>query len=107
VLCSAALLATFLATWLKAADGSKYLFGRSLVQSSSQASFFVFGLFVRDLPSLRPAALAVEELNDARFVVIDRTRQKFVYVYFEDEPEGVRSPLLGEAQSCTHASSCR
>jgi hypothetical protein len=45
VLCSAALLATFLATWLKAADGSKYLFGRSLVQSLSLAWFFVFGLF--------------------------------------------------------------
>jgi hypothetical protein len=52
VLCSAALLATFLATWLKAVAGSKYLFGRLLVQSSSLAWFFVFGLFVRECRSV-------------------------------------------------------
>jgi hypothetical protein len=60
VLYSAALLATFLATWLKAADGSKYLFGRSLVPSSSLAWFFVFGLFVREcFPSPLPAAVFI------------------------------------------------
>jgi hypothetical protein len=62
VLRSAALLATFLATWLKAADGSKYLFGRSLVRPSSLAWFFVFGLFVHECfrPPLPAAVVSVK-----------------------------------------------
>jgi hypothetical protein len=52
VLHSAALLATLLRTWLEAADGPKYLFGRSLVQLSSQGCFIVSGPFVREYRTL-------------------------------------------------------
>jgi len=38
-----------------------------------------------------PPPWSIEELNDARFVVIDSADQKPAYVYFEDE----RGPALG------------
>ena len=41
-------LATLLAPWPEAADGPKYLSGRSLARSSSVGWFIVFGLFVRE-----------------------------------------------------------
>jgi hypothetical protein len=37
-------------------------------------------------PRRFPPPWTIEELNDACFVVSDRTGQKFAYVYFEDEP---------------------
>src|SRR6516165_7375866 len=46
--CSAGSLATLLAPWPEAADGPKYLSGRSLARSSSVGWFIVFGLFVRE-----------------------------------------------------------
>jgi hypothetical protein len=40
------------------------------------------------MPSPRrfPPPWAIEELNDACFVVTDASQQKLAYVYFEDEP---------------------
>jgi hypothetical protein len=72
VLCSAALLATFLATRLKAADCSKYLFGRSLVQSSSLAWFFVFELFVRELPLPSQPARETNATGNGPYRVLKR-----------------------------------
>jgi hypothetical protein len=38
------------------------------------------------LPSSLPPPWAIEELNDACFVVSDHNGQALAYVYFEDEP---------------------
>jgi hypothetical protein len=53
VLRSAALLAIFLSNLVESGGWLKILIWHSLVQSSSPASFFVFGLFVRECPPRR------------------------------------------------------
>ena len=56
-------------------------------------------------PRRFPVPWTAEE-QAACFVVRDRTRQKFAYVYFEDEPGGARSPSLEKHNhACTHAAS--
>jgi len=38
------------------------------------------------MPRRFPPPWAIEELNDACFVVIDSNGQKLAYIYFEEEP---------------------